>query len=569
MPQLTPPLLLTLLEITSLAMGGLLGLWAATSRWHWFARCTVVLGLLAPLLCRPIYEPFVTLLVEVATVVLGVAIYRRRWPRWQFSLSGVMMFTVVVAVVMAGLARAPEMDFYLWRAVFGMGVVSGSCTLLATWLVTTNRWLGASRAIAVCLAVPAMGLAWSMFEYTSDVFDVCERQCNAPLWYWTGFELWWFELVGEGTRAVALLISLLALPVLLWRIAHPLRLGVRKGILGVCIAILGAWPAFVAIELLTPIPVPQPARGDNAYDDLVALGNRLVETEAPKLTDGDVSLVQQCLARPIAVIKQYDRNLWEVDDNNREALVTVAQAISLRAEYARENGQSELAFESTLLLFEFARKLEGQGRRNELGMSVRIEFAAVNSAYHTLPLLDRSQTRQLLKFLIKYVEDRPSLAPVLLNEHCYEQHATGWGGHLGQYLSQLSMRQDNHSIDYLVGIVRPPEQNEGYLKARTFTSLLTTELLLNEHVLAQDSLPETLEQLADLGSPSIWGDPFSESNATFVYKPNGSQFKLYSRWEDHQDNGGVLVQTKNSAFGNIYTDYEGDLSLEDYFGHFK
>ncbi|MCO6045049.1 hypothetical protein NG895_14155 [Aeoliella sp. ICT_H6.2] len=59
MLTLTPPLLLATLVITTLATGGLLGLWAATSRWHWFARTMVVLGVLAPLLWRPIYEPFV------------------------------------------------------------------------------------------------------------------------------------------------------------------------------------------------------------------------------------------------------------------------------------------------------------------------------------------------------------------------------------------------------------------------------------------------------------------------------------------------------------------------------
>ena len=55
-----------LLLVTTFASVGLLGLWAATSRWHPFLRTAIVLAILSVLLLRPMFEPFVMLVSQVA-----------------------------------------------------------------------------------------------------------------------------------------------------------------------------------------------------------------------------------------------------------------------------------------------------------------------------------------------------------------------------------------------------------------------------------------------------------------------------------------------------------------------
>ena len=61
---LTIELVLATLLVTSFTCVGLLALWAATSPQHWFVRTAIVLGVLSPLLFRPMYEPFLTLATQ-------------------------------------------------------------------------------------------------------------------------------------------------------------------------------------------------------------------------------------------------------------------------------------------------------------------------------------------------------------------------------------------------------------------------------------------------------------------------------------------------------------------------
>ena len=67
--------LLSLLLICSFACIGLVALWAATSRRHWFLRTIAVGGPLCVLLLVPAYEPLVAFAVEAAMIagVLNLA----------------------------------------------------------------------------------------------------------------------------------------------------------------------------------------------------------------------------------------------------------------------------------------------------------------------------------------------------------------------------------------------------------------------------------------------------------------------------------------------------------------
>jgi len=64
------------LLVTSFTTVGLIALWAATSRWHWFLRIAVVLALISPILLVPAYEPFLVFAIETCAIVAGVKL----WP---------------------------------------------------------------------------------------------------------------------------------------------------------------------------------------------------------------------------------------------------------------------------------------------------------------------------------------------------------------------------------------------------------------------------------------------------------------------------------------------------------
>src|SRR5687767_7422802 len=67
---------IAVLLISALTTTGLLALWAATSRRHWFLRTAAFLAMLSPLLLVPAYEPFVALALQGAVVAGGVGIAR-------------------------------------------------------------------------------------------------------------------------------------------------------------------------------------------------------------------------------------------------------------------------------------------------------------------------------------------------------------------------------------------------------------------------------------------------------------------------------------------------------------
>jgi hypothetical protein len=73
---LTTELVLGALLVTSFTSMGLIALWAATSRWHWFVRWAVVLATLSPLLAVPPYEPFLIFALQAGVIVAGVKL----WP---------------------------------------------------------------------------------------------------------------------------------------------------------------------------------------------------------------------------------------------------------------------------------------------------------------------------------------------------------------------------------------------------------------------------------------------------------------------------------------------------------
>ncbi len=140
---MSPDLCFELLALTSivsfLLAGGLLGLWAATSRWHWFARVMVVVCFLALVQWRPLYELYLTLLTQVTTIGVGVAIYRRQWPAWRFSIAGLLAATAIVAVLVVSLNRTPdELELWFELKAVGFGIIGGLLALLASWFVITD-----------------------------------------------------------------------------------------------------------------------------------------------------------------------------------------------------------------------------------------------------------------------------------------------------------------------------------------------------------------------------------------------------------------------------------------------
>jgi hypothetical protein len=140
-------LVLATLLVTSFTCIGLLAVWAATSRWHWFVRVAVVLAVLAPFLLIPAHELFLGAFLVIGVVWFATAV-RPCFPQTRtslrsslrsivnsvprrFSLVSTFLITSVLAVLAAILASTPTKTWQTWWLWSQCGLTFGVPILFA------------------------------------------------------------------------------------------------------------------------------------------------------------------------------------------------------------------------------------------------------------------------------------------------------------------------------------------------------------------------------------------------------------------------------------------------------
>ncbi len=128
-------ILFGLLTVATYSLVGLLAIWAGLGKPHWFLRVAVVGGTLLLLLLIPAYEPLLLFSIQSAVVIVPLMLLRGFWARAetvgpdggvhagalprlrpQFSLSDLLLLTVVVAVIVAVAVKVPSdlSEFWLY-----------------------------------------------------------------------------------------------------------------------------------------------------------------------------------------------------------------------------------------------------------------------------------------------------------------------------------------------------------------------------------------------------------------------------------------------------------------------
>jgi len=125
-----------LIDALPAAFFGLLGIWAAVVRRHWFLRFSVVSVFLLVCLLIPAYEVVIEFGIAIALIMAGVWVARGRWHEsFRFSLESAMLVMVVVAIGSAVIAKAPEFGGSDWLNLFCIGSAVALASLLSLWLV--------------------------------------------------------------------------------------------------------------------------------------------------------------------------------------------------------------------------------------------------------------------------------------------------------------------------------------------------------------------------------------------------------------------------------------------------
>ena len=170
------------LLVSTFVMNGMVSDWAVNSPRHWFVRTAVVLGFLSPLLLARALEPFVTLLLQSATIAAvanfawypqarnpyGVTVQNPRQSKdlkqWirpaRFSLATILLATGLFATLLAIGTRMPNLNGNAWRSMVLIGVCSGLCVSVTQ---IGARYRNRSRTIplmVLCSLLLAIPLAW-------------------------------------------------------------------------------------------------------------------------------------------------------------------------------------------------------------------------------------------------------------------------------------------------------------------------------------------------------------------------------------------------------------------------
>ncbi len=166
------------LLFSTLTSVGLLAIWAATSRWHWFGRMMLFLGVAALPVAIPAGELTAVFLVQGAVVAAGVQLARRGRRRRerklrgeprpvpQFSLRDALLVVVPVACLSAIGVRLPALDVPTWLSLVGAGAIAGLATLLALWVVRGKRPAWWARLLIAAPLGVAMAAPLAMWDET-------------------------------------------------------------------------------------------------------------------------------------------------------------------------------------------------------------------------------------------------------------------------------------------------------------------------------------------------------------------------------------------------------------------
>lgn len=565
---LTVELLVAVLLVTTFTSVGLLGLWAATSRWHWFLRVVVVLGVLSILLLRPMYEPFFIFLTQVGTIAPGVALCRHGRSIWQairggdrrflprFSLRDLLLVTPIVAVVAAiAVTARRELDWGYWPVVPGIGVTAGFLTLLAVWLadsISSRYW----RGLMPLLMIAPIGI----------VYGIYIRQ----------FDFGFFHLPEMATwLSVLLLVAAQGVLFLLWRRTwnRSQRDYVIHVILPTVLLILVTlFPLFVVWELLHPLPIPPSSAlpADDAYAELIALGNRIDDSSpvlqewyaepphenklasAVAAQEGDYRQLHQLLSRPCQMPTLYD-DMTDTDD--MAARRRLARFLNAKVSAALASGDINTAYATAIDGIELAARFDNGGVAVDWSTGIACRGLAAGDMYLVSERLDQDALSDARHRLLDTAYTVDNYQAMLGRERVYSQTWAGWTGHLYETLVDVDFVLFPANGSNIRRIIETLFRSE-----TAKNTMLAAHLACLEFAKVHSRPPNSLEELVPDYFASVPVDPFTPDESPLQYRLTEDGFLVYSVGPNGVDDGGQAPTP--SAFGTYIGDRDGDFRLD-------
>ncbi|MBN2022645.1 MAG: hypothetical protein JW809_07605 [Pirellulales bacterium] len=570
-------LLLILLGAT-----GLLGVWVALGRGHWFIRTLGLAAWLGMWLLVPAHEIAAILFFESLVVVPPLLLARQLrarvpgGPLVQFGLRDLLLLVVVVAVVAAAgtaaprsvwtswevfkpmLGVGPEMPPWLFFAI--VGTVHGLFVLLGTWIALGRARL-AVRLWNLCMTLLGLSL----------LFVAGELSTPGPAIKPGGLR----NVGPEAWFRIALTVFLvLVLPVVVlgairltrkpptdhpserrstWQRVHRWTAGVLACAL---MAGLLAPSLTVFYVLMTPPPITEePLPVPNGYDTLLRVGTVLEDLTAP---EEDPSLTPEQRAEPSAAYPAFRRQRDALVAEARAALDMPCRApvmydldyasnivtpmIALRglmrimvseASLATANGDDAAAVDLLVDVVRLGRKSAQGGVSTHRLVGFAIEGAGLYGLHDIHESLSGAARRDVRRRLLDVRKDIEPLDACWDRDTVWRNHVHGWQGRL------VCAIQETNGEDTAIKAYH--EDAEKRMDAQC--QILLAELALADYRDEHGAYPETLDALAPAYLDETPRDPYGAG--PLVYRTTDKGYELYSVGQNGLDDG------RKSVFTNI------------------
>lgn len=580
---------LATLLVSSFASVGLLALWTATSRRDWFLRTSVFVGTLSLLLLIPAYEPFVAFILQGAVTAFGLSAYRRfihsaASTSTSFSLATLLRMMVIACGAAAVAAKLPTLNMLAWRSVILLGITTGLATLVSRWVVYgVSLRLGWRCVVAVilitCISLPLVFGDWFVpsvngllgwppiplqgFNF-SGMFGGYSEDDTVFLWFPVVELIFVVQILFLWHAQGGFAIHMRAPTKRYQRIYRFLVLAALS-------SVLLAPTIGIFYKLMTPLPIPeQKLPADNGFDDLLAAGRIAVagqfdsfNFDADTATDKELSLavaemqvaydkIREGLTKEVRMPIDYQSfdgyGLPEV-----QALRALARCLSGRAQLAAREGRISNALNDQLQTIRLGYSFRpGTIMVNGL-LGIAISGVGQRGLYEFKSKLNSEQSYRVIALLERIEQEREPAEAFIYRDRVWEQHSTGWHGHLHQLLSGFS-KFDRASIDSFL---------DAFNREVAVSRLLCTELAIEAYRFEKGYYPDSLDELVPHFLNAVPNDPYAPEASRLIYRLKEQSYVLYSVGTNGHDDGGVLpADCAEPAFWYMN---DGDLCLEHFY----
>jgi len=537
------------------AFQGLVALWAASSRVHWFWRALALWGAVVVLVPIRAYEPALMFAVSgpltVGLVLAFGSIFNRGASAnpeenptdsnssFRFALRDLFLLVLLVALIIVGLSAIRP--GYEWRemAAYVICGVIFAVIFSVTYACVAGRpwWLS---AMLLAGAIAAAGLSMSA---------ICGSSPAARLWQPLGL-MYGPQFSLDEAAVIALAYAELALVVgaFSW-LFRSCQIAQRTASRAIACGSLAAFVPTLAVPLallywhmlrLAPLP-PRFSTGTTHYERIVTVAHRLQsmgpmtnpssQLEFRALLEEAIGLLEApnfvpCDPQTDATQQAFDQRLADV-----QALRALSRALAAATPPALTAADEVQATKLSLANVRLGVMLSRGGTIIDRLVGIAVQGVGQQRLAASRSELSPNQARAAIRSLRNAAAEREDVALTIARDAAMCERAFGWQGRLENVMLQLRGRPS------------PAEQamREAMRRETASENLLQADLAIRLFVHDHQMPPDHLAQLVPEYLPDVPIDPYSQQ--PLRYRAEEDQFVVYSAGQDGRDDGG--------RFGNL------------------